>query len=95
MQIKRLVLSAEGIVQTKGSRPSLEEKKSVLEAAYGELDGLDLEMPEITDAQGAKPPGSFDPMTRFDKTTKSDGHGLANTHLPKEKKNINETGAGK
>ncbi len=43
-------------------------------------------MPEIADAQGAKPLGSFDPMTGFDKTTKSDGHGLANTHLPEEKK---------
>jgi hypothetical protein len=79
-------LPVKGIVQTKGPRPSLAEKNSVLEAAYGELDGLELEMPAITDAQGAKPLESFDLMTRFDETTKSDGHGLANTHMPEEKK---------
>ena len=79
-------LPEKNIVQTKGTRPSLAEKKSVPETARGELDGLDLKIPEIADAQGAKPLESFDPMTRFDETTKPDGHVLANTHLPEKKK---------
>jgi len=74
------------IVPTKEPHPSSAEKNSMPETAHGEQDGLELKMPEITDAPSVKPLESCDPMTGFDETTKSDEHGLANMRLPEKKK---------